>query len=1395
MKANKIPLLLTLLLFINNISAQTYTENASISTTMLGLEKATAAWADYNNDGYLDVVYSGYIGGVTGSATYLFKSNGSAGTFTEEIYSGIEHLSSSKINWVDYNNDGNMDLFICGINYLNKGEAILYRNLGAAGNYTFVEVNGLNLNYGSRGSASWGDYNNDGLSDLLFNNGASFSLFKNNGNDIFSEETLIDFPKGRFGSSIWGDINNDGFLDAILIGMYHGSTHVYINNGPTVGYAFANTNDTIDGGTFGKMDLGDYDNDGDLDLIISANNSGGFFNGDIWIYENVNGNFKKQVDTAFRKILASNIQWADYDNDGDLDIITSGLSYAYGMAIFRNNGNNAFVEVVYPEINMSEVSYACWVDYNNDGMLDLFAIGEDSNQVRTTKIYDCSNILANQSPSAPINVSLDKSLPQWKLSWNASTDDKSTSLNYNIKVGTTANGVELSSPESDSISGFRKVFHRGLIQDTFCYIEPFVHGLSCDDLYISVQAIDQGGIGSGYSSIVDVNDWAISICSDTIILQGDTAQLYVADNSCNTTTYSWSPSVSLSNSNIKSPLAFPQMTTTYTVTVTDNGNIKVDSTVVLVNIMIEETASILNDKLLGHLCYSDFDNDDDLDLIAVGRENVYWKMFIYENDNGIYNKLNNIFLDTIYTGFEFQSIDFNNDGMMDFVSYKDVNNIKYALLYQNIGGFNFVKKDSFLIRGYVTNSREWIDINNDGFLDFIQLSSNGKIILYKNNNGLYFQEIEIIGFLNDNRAEFDLLDYDNDGFMDIALVYSYSEFPISIYRNINGEYFENTINLDTIKYGRIHSADLNNDGYSDIIISRISENDIVLTSLYINNTYGSFDYSSNSEVFEFGDRSNINTSDYDNDGDLDVFLSGYNIDGTYFSIYKNDGNAYFSKDESEDFKNMEFKDFRWLDYDNDGDLDLSMWTDNSLYRNHYFYNNISNISNNPPSAPANVAYDSINNKIVWNSSVDDISPTATLSYNIAVGSYIDSVNIGSPMANLSNGYRKTVGHGNIRNDTFAILNLPYDSTYYIRVQAIDQAFAGSQFSQVYQFTMSPLVYTSPDTTILCGGSANLSAAVVNGDTAGFTYTWSPAATLSTVSGINTIASPLQATWYKVMVTNANGYLHYDSIFVDIEPLTINVSDLALSCGDSSLVNTEINSSSSSIVYNWTPGIIFSDSTILNPMLYSDVPLNATLTANDNNCSDSKTIGITIAKANYNIDFTVDLANYTYTPFEVEFTNTTPNINNFNHEWIFGDNNSVSDNSNIVYHIYDNSGYYNVTLVATNPTNLCTDTITYNNLISCSVVGIQGQTNNVDDIFTIYPNPNKGSFYIEVKDANTEVQAVEIYSVMGKLVYYEGGNRFNNSSIINISATNLAKGLYFVKVTSDEKQYIVKIIRE
>jgi hypothetical protein len=345
------------------------------------------AWGDYDNDGFVDLFVT-QSGVGPSSASQFFYHNNRDGTFNRVTNGAVVAVVSTGYGaaWGDYDNDGNLDLVLVNWNQPNY----LFHNNGDG---TFAEVSSsvsADVVATSRG-VNWVDYDNDGYLDIFRTAQIDVErrLYHNNHDGTFTRITEGDFltVPGGFLSAAWGDYNNDGRPDLFLPQVNEPSglpSYLYRNDG---GGTLIRVGAEILDGTFTNSTAaawGDYDNDGDLDLFVSrAANQSRDGRPNVFYRNNGNGTFTSLAslpanDPEFQGGPSNGCQWGDYDNDGWLDLFVANGG-GYNDFLYHNNGDGTFTKVL-GDIAVSDAASswgAAWADYDNDGFLDLIVANRD----------------------------------------------------------------------------------------------------------------------------------------------------------------------------------------------------------------------------------------------------------------------------------------------------------------------------------------------------------------------------------------------------------------------------------------------------------------------------------------------------------------------------------------------------------------------------------------------------------------------------------------------------------------------------------------------------------------------------------------------------------------------------------------------------------------------------------------------------------------------------------------------------------------------------------------------------------------------------------------------------------------------------------------------------------
>lgn len=289
---------------------------------------SSISFGDYDNDGDLDILLTGgTIADVSTGFMQIFRNEGSF------IFTPVEVLTPGIRNGMaefgDYNNDGYLDIAFAGSagsgNYVTK---ILKGS--SAGTFTEVPLTLLGLRYSK---VAWVDYDCDGDLDLMVSGSTAnevpseFKLYRNDGNNTFTDVAQLAVLGERQGDLAWGDFNNDGYADIVLNGLITNTTtvaNVYLYAPATGLYVDAQTMIYL---KYACMSIGDYNNDNKLDMSLSGHYDYQDYWNDLYLNPYNVSNTPPSAPVALEAVDAGNPVYFTWQSATDTQTPATGLSY------------------------------------------------------------------------------------------------------------------------------------------------------------------------------------------------------------------------------------------------------------------------------------------------------------------------------------------------------------------------------------------------------------------------------------------------------------------------------------------------------------------------------------------------------------------------------------------------------------------------------------------------------------------------------------------------------------------------------------------------------------------------------------------------------------------------------------------------------------------------------------------------------------------------------------------------------------------------------------------------------------------------------------------------------------------------------------------------------------
>jgi hypothetical protein len=400
----------------------------------------------------------------------------------------------------DIDRDGDLDVFATGATGSPDSWAPQTTLLRNDGQGSFVAT-AFDVEPLYAGTATLLDVNNDARAELLLTGitaDGSFRAVLYENLDGTPEPGDLPVPGLANGAVAPADFDGDGDLDVAITGR--------TETGRFFSALLRNDDGQfVDAGTalarvaFGSLDWSDFDNDGDPDLLLTGGVAGPLIlDGVLRIYRNDDGAL---VDSGIELPgpVGGAARWGDYDLDGRVDIVWTGASnlFARGATyLYRNEGDNVFVRrAALPGVFPADVR---WGDFDRDGDQDLTLQGLGGERLPVLIQYQNDQLIVNRRPSAPEGLEADVSGSTVSLSWDAATDPETESaLTYSIRLGSQPGLSDVVHPDANAETGGRLRTAAGNVWHNRSWV---LRDLPAGTYFWAVQAVDGAHLGGPFSA-------------------------------------------------------------------------------------------------------------------------------------------------------------------------------------------------------------------------------------------------------------------------------------------------------------------------------------------------------------------------------------------------------------------------------------------------------------------------------------------------------------------------------------------------------------------------------------------------------------------------------------------------------------------------------------------------------------------------------------------------------------------------------------------------------------------------------------------------------------------------------------------------------------------------------
>lgn len=876
--------------------------------------------------------------------------------------------------------------------------------------------------YDSADKIYFKDMNGDGLQDIV----TQKYVFYNLGNNRF-------FRSAHVGKIFSADVNGDGINDYVDFGA--GKVTLYLTKADG---SLGDGKELFENSAMQNAFFGDFDRDGDVDLLFFIPNKDITY---IVFYRNDgNGEFKRKETYIDGKYTSYTCK--DYDGDGLYEIIASLADDNYGTYDYLLKCDLKKVEVTVTALDYANIVIG---DFNNDGFTEY---GYSTGYPLYTFVYGpIPNAKKNTAPSK-----MQKPQAQFfadanklRITWQRGSDAQTSAcdLTYELRIGTQPGKGDILYANSLA-DGRRRNLFGGNMGMALSYMFD-AERLDAGKYYISVQAIDAGGLGGAWSDecVYEHKQTAPSIAQLPVnITAADTLQLRV-NNPRSDAKYTW---------NVKNGTLISQSNngSTAQAILHAAGKLKVSVAMELGGQTYKS-----KEKTLSVLPFTKIFDYYTLEFYNVFDANQDGKPEIYNRNNPIFNfnakgekteikKSFNSDLSDRMTPF-----DYNYDGYPDFLLDRSSKNV-YLNSDEQDNDFEYITDAGVYSSPSYPATKPILDYNNDGKIDFVGYLNTTK----ESDTSLKTTE-QNFGYYKKSGT---ICDFNRDGYWDIAL----DEYgKINVYMktasaNVANDY-EQKLAVKTIDDGNGHLegiADLNNDGYPDFLLKNNNNERVVIKGKPVDQ------WPCDEVVMTIHSSYPLTVSnDLDNNGFVDLVtaipkFSPVGGDQTQYCVYLIQPDFKYAK-------------VNYPRHDTDFISNELLWQ--PLFPGDYANGLKSNIKNEAPAAPENLRVGMTDKGMLlkWDDAKDDRTPAAQMRYNVSVK--YKNKKVGEKNAFLISPLNGLADEATICSNVYyhkaTQMYIPLDvlksgESYEVQVQAIDLMGAHSPMTKPVEIKVNTNGYLS-----------------------------------------------------------------------------------------------------------------------------------------------------------------------------------------------------------------------------------------------------------------------------------------------------------------------------------------------